>query len=143
MCDFQKDCLSGDDEKLCDNYFSSILTKDTVRKRPPVIIHFDGRGDFIDTSINQDDIPEEVVVDLVEDQNTTKRHGALNYRQSNSKPERIAKSCPETHFWCSKERLYCLPVYVRCNGVRDCTRGEDELDCEDYLCPGYYRWVIV
>ncbi|KAL8578304.1 hypothetical protein ACOMHN_005695 [Nucella lapillus] len=43
---------------------------------------------------------------------------------------------PDTHFRCS---LFCMPVYLRCNGVADCPRGEDEASCESYQCPGYYR----
>ncbi|XP_025085565.1 G-protein coupled receptor GRL101-like [Pomacea canaliculata] len=46
-------------------------------------------------------------------------------------------SCPETHFQCPNG--YCVPVYVRCNGVFDCPGKGDEADCETYTCPGYYR----
>ena len=46
--------------------------------------------------------------------------------------------CPETHFQCPDQR-YCLPVFVRCNGVYDCPGREDELGCRDAVCPGYYR----
>ncbi|XP_076472257.1 uncharacterized protein LOC143301755 [Babylonia areolata] len=46
-------------------------------------------------------------------------------------------TCPaDTHFRCS---LFCMPVYLRCNGVRDCPGGGDEMGCESYQCPGYYR----
>ena len=34
---------------------------------------------------------------------------------------------------------YCLPIYVRCNGVYDCHGHEDENECEDPSCPGLYR----
>ena len=36
---------------------------------------------------------------------------------------------------------YCLPVYMRCNGVYDCPDHEDEKDCEEakITCPGFYR----
>nr|KAG5686644.1 hypothetical protein BaRGS_013431 [Batillaria attramentaria] len=37
------------------------------------------------------------------------------------------------------ESNYCLPVYVRCNGVHDCVGHEDEADCENFTCPGFYR----
>nr|KAG5685517.1 hypothetical protein BaRGS_024254 [Batillaria attramentaria] len=34
---------------------------------------------------------------------------------------------------------YCLPVYVRCNGVYDCPGKEDETACDSYTCSGFYR----
>ena len=47
-------------------------------------------------------------------------------------------SCPDTHFWCP-EKDYCLPVFVRCNGVYDCPGHEDEAGCDLYTCPGFYH----
>ena len=50
-------------------------------------------------------------------------------------------TCPDTHFLCpSNVDILCVPVYVRCNGVNDCYRGEDEQDCsgDTVTCPGYY-----
>ena len=46
--------------------------------------------------------------------------------------------CPETHFQCL-DNGYCLPVFLRCNGVYDCPGKEDEGQCDVYTCPGYYR----
>ena len=46
--------------------------------------------------------------------------------------------CPETHFWCL-DKNFCLPVFVRCNGVFDCPGHEDEDGCDQYECPGFYR----
>ena len=34
---------------------------------------------------------------------------------------------------------YCLPVYLRCNGVYDCPRREDDYQCQSPSCPGLYR----
>ena len=45
--------------------------------------------------------------------------------------------CPETHFQCH-DNGYCLPIFVRCNGVYDCPGKEDEGQCNVYTCPGYY-----
>ena len=46
-------------------------------------------------------------------------------------------SCPETHFTCPGHDVYCLPIYVRCNGVPDCPQGQDEV-CDDVMCSGLY-----
>ncbi|XP_072172014.1 uncharacterized protein [Diadema setosum] len=46
--------------------------------------------------------------------------------------------CPDYTFKCP--RSYCIPLRFRCNGVRDCIGGEDELDCSRFDCPrGTYR----
>ena len=50
----------------------------------------------------------------------------------------VSVTCPETHFWCP-EKDFCLPVFVRCNGVNDCPGHEDEEGCDVYTCPGFYR----
>ena len=47
--------------------------------------------------------------------------------------------CPGTHFSCIGQIMYCLPVYVLCNGYYDCPQKEDEVGCENYTCPGFYR----
>ncbi|KAL8604657.1 hypothetical protein ACOMHN_013437 [Nucella lapillus] len=47
--------------------------------------------------------------------------------------------CPDSHYPCQADSLYCLPVYTRCNGLSDCVHGEDEQNCETVTCPGFYR----
>ena len=47
--------------------------------------------------------------------------------------------CPDTHFSCIGQIMYCLPIYVLCNGYYDCPQKEDEVGCENYTCPGFYR----
>ena len=46
--------------------------------------------------------------------------------------------CPLTHLECPGHN-YCIPVYLRCNGVYDCPKREDEVGCESQTCPGFYR----
>ena len=45
--------------------------------------------------------------------------------------------CPLTHFQCYQG--FCLPIYLRCNGVDDCPNREDEASCKRYTCSGFYR----
>ncbi|XP_076464327.1 G-protein coupled receptor GRL101-like isoform X2 [Babylonia areolata] len=80
--------------------------------KPPAIIHFDGYGSF------------EV------------RPITINTNRSDSSDTYI---CPETHFFCPGNLTYCVPVFVRCNGVYDCPGREDEEGCDRYQCPGFYR----
>ena len=50
------------------------------------------------------------------------------------------KYCPITHFNCLSHGSHlCLPIYLRCNHVQDCPGHGDEVNCDDYQCPGYYR----
>ena len=53
-------------------------------------------------------------------------------------PNNSSSACPTSHFLCT-EADFCLPVYVRCNGVNDCPGREDEAGCDSYTCPGFYR----
>ena len=46
--------------------------------------------------------------------------------------------CPQTHLECPGHN-YCIPVYLRCNGVYDCPEREDETGCDSYTCAGFYR----
>lgn len=38
--------------------------------------------------------------------------------------------CPES---------YCIPVHKVCDGVKDCTDGYDEKNCQNFSCPGFFR----
>nr|KAG5709975.1 hypothetical protein BaRGS_030017 [Batillaria attramentaria] len=47
-------------------------------------------------------------------------------------------SCSETHFQCPGDG-YCLPVFLRYNGMDDCPGREDEVGFDSDDCPGFYR----
>ncbi|KAF6215988.1 hypothetical protein GE061_000325 [Apolygus lucorum] len=41
--------------------------------------------------------------------------------------------CEVDEFQCSNG--HCLPIHVKCDTVKDCPSGEDELACHSYTCP--------
>ena len=43
------------------------------------------------------------------------------------------------NIYCIPGGGYCLPVFLRCNGVYDCPGREDEDSCDSFTCPGFYR----
>ncbi|XP_005093169.1 G-protein coupled receptor GRL101 [Aplysia californica] len=54
------------------------------------------------------------------------------------KMDRHSQPCPETHQKCVHG--YCIPIYMWCNGQKDCPHGEDEEEemCAK-TCPGLYK----
>ena len=114
---FQCAPLSGrcDDEQQCldgsDEHrcLDLLWKKPVVRPPPPAIVHFSRTGDILVRSLTE----------------------SIASRG-------VRSSCPETHWWCP-DSTYCLPVYLRCNGVYDCPGHEDEQGCDVYVCPGFYR----
>ena len=101
--------MTGDDERECAKANYEKFDYSNG-KPPPAVIELDGRGTFTVTAIDKPSISKNGTDEL----------------------------CPETHFQCPGDG-YCLPVYVRCNGVSDCPDHEDEAECDDYVCPNYYR----
>ncbi|XP_070179106.1 G-protein coupled receptor GRL101-like [Littorina saxatilis] len=110
-CDGQSDCFNGIDQLGCVN---SIVHTDATglysSLPPPAVVHLDPTSESR-ISVTMTPLPTNPV--------------GVPY-------------CPETHFQCPGDG-FCLPVFVRCNGVTDCPNGEDEKDCSSYTCPGLYR----
>ena len=105
--------MDGSDERQCPQQFlRDRLVMATPR--PPAIVHYDHYGSQQVKSLNMSD------------------------KQTNSSNSKSGL-CPETHFQCPGKWMYCLPVFVRCNGVHDCPGREDEAGCDSYVCPGFYR----
>ena len=48
-------------------------------------------------------------------------------------------SCPMYAFYCATDRR-CIYGYLRCNYAKDCTNGEDEIDCRKIL---YVTYIII
>ena len=119
QCDGFEDCWNGVDESNCPQKGRTYINNSVA---PPAVITFSFTGKF--------------TVKHLED------CGRLSPSVNQSQPCRSpAAPCPNTHFPCSRDGvvIYCLPVYVRCNDVSDCVGEVDEVNCEDYTCPGFYR----
>ncbi|XP_070177758.1 relaxin receptor 2-like [Littorina saxatilis] len=110
LCNGQNDCYNGEDELEC----ISVISLDPplgkyVAIPPPAVVHFDPTA------------------------NTTSA-----VTMTTLIPSSGSYTCPDTHFQCPGGG-YCMPVFVRCNGVNDCPGHEDEEGCDTYTCPGFYR----
>ena len=88
---------------------AKVINSRIIQLSPPAIVTLDGRGGVKVTAVNLSALAGDP-----------------------------AALCPDTHFRCPGGG-YCLPVYVRCNGVDDCPGREDEAGCASSTCPGFYR----
>ena len=112
MCDLFVDCLKAEDEiQGC----ARTITQYTLLEKPhPAIIYFKGTGIYF-------------------------RYQDVDWASFSARPMTPGALCPESHFRCAGKEGYCLPVYLRCNGVNDCPGREDEAGCDEYTCTGWYR----
>ncbi|XP_070177839.1 G-protein coupled receptor GRL101-like [Littorina saxatilis] len=136
LCDFREDCDDASDEAWC--VHSEQCAGFTCRNGQCVAetAHCDVRRDCWDGS-------DEVCDPIQLLEMTTVRmlpptlisfDGQGNFSQTPLSP---SDTCPETHLRCSDGN--CLPVFVRCNGVYDCSDKADEAQCDNVRCPGFYR----
>ncbi|KAL8570306.1 hypothetical protein ACOMHN_011327 [Nucella lapillus] len=137
VCDHRPDCLDNSDEEFCVHKQCA----DSTCKRSGECISFshwcdgmqhcedrlDEENCFLQPQATVSRLPPPAVISL-------DGHGNFSV-----KPLSRNEACPKTHFRCSGAFAYCLPVYLRCNGVYDCPDHEDEENCRQYLCPGFYR----
>ncbi|KAL8579971.1 hypothetical protein ACOMHN_056859 [Nucella lapillus] len=139
VCDFHNHCQDKSDDNFCvldkctSRHFSYKATKRCILRK----LLCDGKKQCSDgsdeescwTSTESHTVASPAVIDFT-------GTGGVTVTPVNT--THADQRCPETHFQCPHHG-YCLPVYVRCNDVRDCPGKEDEADCGSYTCPGYYR----
>ena len=89
------------------------------------------QGDIRDHALQIDEVYPPAIVDFG-------KFGSFTLRPMAKGPDGEFPPCPETHFRCPGDG-FCLPSFVLCNDVYDCPGHEDEADCGELDCPGYYR----
>ncbi|KAK7087894.1 hypothetical protein V1264_021886 [Littorina saxatilis] len=136
VCDFREDCDDASDEAWCVHrekcagftcHNGQCLTETA---------HCDVRRDCWDGS---DELCDHIhlltrTISRMLPPTLISFDGQGNFSQTPLSP---SDSCPETHLRCSDGN--CLPVFVRCNGVYDCSDKADEVECDNVTCPGFYR----
>ena len=138
VCDFRRDCPDGSDESFCQHSSCN----DFVCSNGQCVSSHKRCNNIMDCfdSSDESNCPlghvEFRIISKQQQQLLINLDGEGYFTQ---KVMNISESCPETHYQCNSEWIYCLPVYTRCNGYGDCVYHEDERDCDSVTCPGFYR----
>ena len=145
VCDFTPDCLDQSDEAFCTH--SQPCGKEKSHRCQngqcvPVSNRCDHKADCWDGSDEEgcSQYPLRSAYDFIF---LSKKSGpsSLKYTDSGTYEQtRIGptEACPLYYFRCPSSH-YCLPVYLRCNGVHDCPQSEDESGCENFTCQGLVK----
>ncbi|KAL8617016.1 hypothetical protein ACOMHN_014187 [Nucella lapillus] len=133
VCDFRLDCSDGSDESWCS---PGQCAEDSCRSGQCISNddRCDGMLHCVDASDENCPLIIQNVPEPVDPPALVTFDGRGQYSVHRMAPN---DSCPRTHFRCGDS--YCLPMYLRCNGVEDCPGHEDEAGCELHTCPHFFR----
>ena len=121
-CNKYVDCLDGSDEKVC-SHEKSIFYVSSEHRQKFIENVLKLKARFFNIKYQN----ESYLINL-------DGRGYFTQQEMN-----LTDPCPVTHYRCTKEWFYCLPIYTRCNGFFDCIFQEDEKNCEGRTCPNLYR----
>ena len=142
LCDFRQDCADNSDESFChhpacEGFACTSGQCVSMDKRCDIQMDCLDDSDEKDCPVSQ----KQFFNNDKQYQNQNLSY-VINFDGRGYFSQRvmnITDPCPDTHYRCTREWFYCLPVYTRCNGVFDCVFQEDERDCEIWTCHGLYR----
>ena len=145
VCDFRYDCSDQSDESFCFHSQSCGEDKGYLCANGQCV-NISGSCDRKNDCFDESDeskctlYPGYTADDFIF-LNKNSGPSVITYTHSGSYEQRqvgFLEPCPHNYFKCPSSG-YCLPVYLRCNGVHDCLHSEDEFDCENFTCPGFYK----
>ncbi|XP_072034298.1 uncharacterized protein [Amphiura filiformis] len=150
-CDLIEDCPDGSDETACD--YSSVGFQCFDGTWLPLSAKCDGQVDC--PGRNWEDEPPECKNHTKVGNEFECKNGASAERNKSCQYD-IDKygfpigcrdmthlagceesKCSETSMKCPDS--YCINIQYRCDGKWDCPNGEDEQQCNDFTCHGFYR----
>ena len=123
VCDGIAHCPADDSDELMCQYQ---LSKNTQRKR----LFNDAFS--LCNSFSNESYPNNEVCLLTRDQYGVTEHC------SNTEHLRFCVDfrCPN-HYKCLES--YCIPLHQVCDGIKDCPTGQDEGNCGEFACQGYFQ----
>ncbi|XP_005094621.3 uncharacterized protein LOC101853844 [Aplysia californica] len=137
-CDARFDCLDGSDEQFCRSCQGGAVLCPSVGCMPPHWVDDDAldcpikdtKGRWIaEPRFIQHTTPVQPPPGVVQPDG----YGKVTIQSLSDR-----QPCPPTHAQCPNG--YCIPIYMLCNGHKDCPEGEDELTetCQSF-CKGRYK----
>ena len=135
MCDSFVDCPEGDDEVHCtdDNKFP-YFSMDLIRRSFITDLCDPPSGDMLMCRTKLQCYNSSAICHY------DQTGGVMAYCEDGSHINKGSEchfvECRQ-HFKCIMS--YCIPTRKICDGIIDCPVGEDEANCEEYICPGHMQ----
>ncbi|XP_012935010.2 G-protein coupled receptor GRL101-like, partial [Aplysia californica] len=137
-CDAKPDCLDASDELDCSRCNGGAILCPSVGCLPPHWAHDDALDCHARDQSGQWILEPDFVPHTVQAQPPPGVVMPDGYGKVTILPLDEGDPCPPTHVQCPKG--YCVPIYMLCNGHKDCPEGEDELaeTCQSF-CKGRFK----
>ena len=135
LCDSTLDCPNGDDEAFCHAVRNYPYFNDKMIKHSYITDVCDPpSGDMLMCRSKLQCYSSSVICHYEHS------NGVMAYCEDGS---HIGRGSLCRYIECRKHykcpHSYCIPTRKVCDGVIDCALGDDEVECEEYKCPGHMK----
>ena len=135
LCDSTLDCPNGDDETFCNGVRNYPDFNDKMIKKSYITDLCDPpSGDMLMCRTKLQCYSSSVICHYEHS------NGVMAYCEDGS---HIGRGSLCRYIECGKHykcpHSYCIPTRKVCDGVSDCALGDDEVECEEYKCPGHMK----